>query len=827
MSHRRHLSVLLVVGLATAGLAPRARAYDSICRVPANPAADLPGLGLGTEDCPRGPGGAQGRYRDRSIPPLDEHRQIMRSAMISAGLPDAALETVELPVYVAATDAVPGLHSVMPVPIDRAARVETRRYTVDELAQLPDFSFSLVDWAGGNETCPLLPGTDPISCHSFTSHMGAANSNHFVPQADYSYARLHNLALARAAECAAMRAAIGAAHQEQFREYLEQCEYEALTIEAVAQHFLQDAWSAGHMWERWGSTDLGDFPAFDWPAPFGVETQRRYIAVAVAAISGLIHGSESLLGTCDRMCCPDTNTQYVQGAGSPQPMAGDLHLNDALDGTAGVLSDRYPAQRDRLTNCTAASVRQVYDALAPPGVDPMLGARLPAIAGGSIGDPTGPECHGARATNRAMHDAMALDLASVAGVVVSTVTFEAVVTLGFVLRMAVDGAAPLRLPDDGLDELGRDLAHLSHEAHLYALVDPTGTDVAALRDLDLNEMPLLGVHANSYYADPASTAPYQDPGLPWSEGSDAQRAILARAFNRGHATEWCRTMTSEMLDALRARARESFDQLEVCRAFAIRHLRRGTSAADYVSGYEPLCAYLNPGGAFIYRSGTDITPEGMNQAAEDWCTNAMDNASCATIHDADPSLPDGVYTVDPDGAGILSPFDVYCDMTTAGGGWTLVDNDADGTFFTSRTRSANTDPRRTQGAYLPGYHWSANPQVLCVSSVYTGAETPPGSGSSYVILNALTTTAREYPTIVRATGPDAGENWSIDTLNGNTDRGTTSYTFVGGMNTGALWVGSSTQPTCACSYRGASGAVGSGLGMWMASDGNTCSTWVR
>ena len=45
--------------------------------------------------------------------------------------------------------------------------------------------------------------------------------------------------------------------------------------------------------------------------------------------------------------------------------------------------------------------------------------------------------------------------------------------------------------------------------------------------------------------------------------------------------------------------------------------------------------------------------------------------SCSTYL-ANGHTEDGVYVVDPDGAGGLEPFDVYCDMTTADGGWTIV-----------------------------------------------------------------------------------------------------------------------------------------------------------
>ena len=299
--------VALIIALA---LAPsQAFAWESKCYRYDDPSLSPSAYANVTPIGECSPGAGPDVARARWIGPLDEHRQLFDESRRAAGVPDAVAGTLALRVF---TDGTPD--SVRPVAFEQASSSVVRYTSIAELAQLPDFSYGLWDWATGNETCPIDASLDAITCHEFASHMGPVNANHFPPQSGDFYARGHAMAVARANACGVMADALGAS-EPRFHDWVLDCENEALAIEAVAQHYLEDTWSSGHMWQRWGSAELADFPGT-------TDGDRRANAVLVALAAGMIHGSRGVLQRLpawttfdvnDALCAPHPDVQFLAG----------------------------------------------------------------------------------------------------------------------------------------------------------------------------------------------------------------------------------------------------------------------------------------------------------------------------------------------------------------------------------------------------------------------------------------------------------------------------------------------------------------------------------
>ncbi len=76
--------------------------------------------------------------------------------------------------------------------------------------------------------------------------------------------------------------------------------------------------------------------------------------------------------------------------------------------------------------------------------------------------------------------------------------------------------------------------------------------------------------------------------------------------------------------------------------------------------------------------------------------------NCKHVLALNSASPSGSYKIDPDGPGGTSPFMVYCDNKTAGGGWTVF------MFVDSPLTSASTTSTAIDPTKLKGYHYMSH-----------------------------------------------------------------------------------------------------------------------
>lgn len=475
---------------------------------------------------------------------------------------------------------------------DPATELEERRIPQPALfAGIPDYSYTIYDWLNKNELCPAM-SQDDGNCHVFAlGWLGDLNAVHFGSQARNMYAHYHFIAKAMAWQARDLRKKlqdVSEADYQHHKDAVKELELLALGYEGYAQHFLQDRWAMGHMWERWSATDYRQLP-----------DKRPLANNAISAVAGLLHGSEAVVGvsrpikfaldldvpnigvipipfdlgtaepagilnTADPMSSPVIRDgraapmEWRHGGKSgpmsgPFPGVGDERLNDSQilvgsnsgyfgAGYQGIEKD-YPFavihQRDQMLKCSKSGWAEVIRALGQ--TDGGYGSWAAPLAGSapSFNVVEEDDCWNMWATNESMYIGLVGD--QLAG---------KAITVAALARLFVDvaslnsaRAAGVRLPTDDLVDIAWRLWRAKNDK-------PHGTQMATG-----GIGPLMGFQTGDKYNAPE----YWEPSDFMEQDADSladedkrgkDKQSLFGAFNRGFSRHWCRKLP-ELLKPLR------------------------------------------------------------------------------------------------------------------------------------------------------------------------------------------------------------------------------------------------------------------------------------